>query len=78
MIWTRKTALLQPGCPSMRDRPLIVFAGGGTGGHLFPAVAVAEALVRRSDDLEIEFYTTHRPLDEQVLGGRGWRTTSQC
>ncbi len=61
----------------MPDRPLMVFAGGGTGGHLFPAVAVAEALIRRSADIDIEFYTTQRPLDDQILGGREWHFTPQ-
>ncbi|MFD1914305.1 UDP-N-acetylglucosamine--N-acetylmuramyl-(pentapeptide) pyrophosphoryl-undecaprenol N-acetylglucosamine transferase [Halodurantibacterium flavum] len=31
----------------MGDQPLLVIAAGGTGGHMFPAQALAEAMVRR-------------------------------
>ena len=34
----------------------IILSGGGTGGHIYPAVAVAEALKRRfGDEVEILF-----------------------
>lgn len=38
----------------MARKPLrIVIAGGGTGGHLFPIVAIADALVKRSPETVI-------------------------
>ncbi len=62
----------------MRDRPLTIFAGGGTGGHLFPAVAVAEELHRLEPNVEIEFLVTDRPIDQQILRGGGWTGVPQC
>ena len=45
-----------------------VFAGGGTGGHLFPGLAVAAALRARDATGEITFFTTTRELDKELLG----------
>ncbi len=43
------------------------FAGGGTGGHLFPGLAVAAALRRLEPAARITFFTTSRPLDRELL-----------
>jgi len=61
----------------MAERPLMIFAGGGTGGHLFPAVAVTEELGRLARDVEIEFLVTDRPIDRQILSERGLWMTAQ-
>ena len=49
------------------DRPLIVFAGGGTGGHIYPALAVRDALLQRRADLRFAFFITERAVDRQIL-----------
>lgn len=54
-----------------------VFAGGGTGGHLFPGLAVAEALRRREPDAVITFFTTSRPLDRELLGHTPYAQVAQ-
>lgn len=52
----------------------IVIAGGGTGGHLFPGIAVAEAFRRKSAESRVLFITTGRPVEKRVLG----RTDYEC
>jgi len=50
----------------------LLIAGGGTGGHLFPGVAVAEELRRRQPDAEILFVGTRRGIENRVLPELGW------
>jgi UDP-N-acetylglucosamine--N-acetylmuramyl-(pentapeptide) pyrophosphoryl-undecaprenol N-acetylglucosamine transferase len=45
----------------------LVFAGGGTGGHLFPGLAVAQAAGRLERAAQITFLTSDRPLDRELL-----------
>lgn len=49
-----------------------MIAGGGTGGHLFPGVAVAEELRAREPDAAIRFVGTERGIEARVLPGLGW------
>ena len=45
----------------------IVFAGGGTGGHLYPGVAIARALVRARPSIEPFFVGARRGIERDVL-----------
>lgn len=54
-----------------------VFSGGGTGGHLFPGIAVADALRRIDPAADITFLTTNRPIDAQLLSQRDYRQIQQ-
>jgi UDP-N-acetylglucosamine--N-acetylmuramyl-(pentapeptide) pyrophosphoryl-undecaprenol N-acetylglucosamine transferase len=49
-----------------------VFAGGGTGGHLFPAIAVARALREREPDCGVVFVGTDRPAERTILAEAGF------
>lgn len=50
----------------------LVIAGGGTGGHLFPGVAIAEELRALEPDAAITFVGTARGIEARVLPGLGW------
>ena len=50
----------------------LLIAGGGTGGHLFPGVALAEELRARDPDAAIRFVGTRRGIEARVLPELGW------
>lgn len=54
-------------------RPLsVVVAGGGTGGHLFPGIAVAGVFSSRSNGSRILFVGAGRPLEKEALARAGF------
>jgi UDP-N-acetylglucosamine--N-acetylmuramyl-(pentapeptide) pyrophosphoryl-undecaprenol N-acetylglucosamine transferase len=50
----------------------IVIAGGGTGGHLYPGVAVARELLRRVPAAVITFAGTARGIESRVIPKEGF------
>ena len=48
----------------------LLVAGGGTGGHLFPGIAVVEELRRRFPELDVLFVGTERGIEARVLPER--------
>lgn len=52
--------------------PRLLIAGGGTGGHLFPGVAIAEELRARAPEAEVTFVGTSRGIEARVLPELGW------
>lgn len=51
----------------------LVFAGGGTGGHLYPGIAIAEEIRRRCPDAAIAFIGNGKTLEGRIVPERGFR-----
>lgn len=62
-----------PSTPVGGAAPLVVLSGGGTGGHLYPALAIADALRSMRPDVEVLFVGARRGLESRVLPERGER-----
>ena len=50
----------------------VVIAGGGTGGHLYPGIALAKALMRHDMDIKVSFVGTKRGIESRVLPREGF------
>jgi UDP-N-acetylglucosamine--N-acetylmuramyl-(pentapeptide) pyrophosphoryl-undecaprenol N-acetylglucosamine transferase len=53
-------------------RTTVLFAGGGTGGHLYPGLAIARTLVRLDPRVRPFFVGAERGIERQVLPGTGF------
>lgn len=50
----------------------IFFAGGGTGGHLYPAMAVAERIREQAPHIGMTFFCSRREVDAKILAPSGF------
>ncbi len=60
-----------------KDNKLYLFAGGGSGGHLYPGLAVAQALSQLDESAEIIFLCTERSIDKDILDKFPWPAVPQ-
>ena len=54
-----------------QNRPKILISGGGTGGHIFPALSIANALRRRMD-AEILFVGADNRMEMERVPAAGY------
>ena len=55
----------------------ILLAGGGTGGHLYPGIAVAESLRAKMPDVRAVFLCTQKEIDRVILEAAGFEFIPQ-
>ena len=53
----------------------VIFAGGGTGGHLYPSIALAEVLSQKG--IEFKFLVSDRGIDARILTRLGYKYIEQ-
>ena len=65
---------------SLNETPLkssrayrIIIAGGGTGGHIFPAIAIANALKAKQSDIEILFVGAKDKMEMEKVPQAGYK-----
>lgn len=51
----------------------VIISGGGTGGHIFPAIAIADEIKRRNPDAEILFVGAEGKMEMQRVPRAGYR-----
>ena len=62
---------------AMGETTTILLAGGGTGGHLYPGIAVAEALRAAYPHITPVFLCTTKEIDRVILGPTGFEFIPQ-
>ncbi|NOX24936.1 MAG: undecaprenyldiphospho-muramoylpentapeptide beta-N-acetylglucosaminyltransferase [Deltaproteobacteria bacterium] len=57
-----------------KQSPRVIITGGGTGGHIFPGIAVAQEIKRRYAGARLLFAGTGRLVDRQAMRQYGFET----
>jgi len=57
----------------MEGRMRIIIAGGGTGGHIFPAIAIANAIMQLAPDTEILFVGAQGKMEMEKVPQAGYK-----
>src|SRR4030095_13540589 len=61
------------GSPFKTQAGRVIIAGGGTGGHIFPAIAIANALKQREPTIEILFVGAKGKMEMEKVPQAGYK-----
>jgi UDP-N-acetylglucosamine--N-acetylmuramyl-(pentapeptide) pyrophosphoryl-undecaprenol N-acetylglucosamine transferase len=50
----------------------VIIAAGGTGGHIYPGIAVAKEILRRNAESKVLFVGTARGLETKIVPSNGF------
>ena len=50
----------------------VMFAGGGTGGHIYPVIAVAEEIKRKQPETEVLFIGGTKGREQKIVENSGF------
>lgn len=56
----------------MKSKPTFLISGGGTGGHIFPAIAIGKALLAKYPDADIEYVGAKDKMEMQKVPEAGF------
>lgn len=59
--------------PDTKRRLNVIISGGGTGGHIFPAIAIANEIVRRHPDANILFVGAENRMEMERVPAAGYK-----
>jgi UDP-N-acetylglucosamine--N-acetylmuramyl-(pentapeptide) pyrophosphoryl-undecaprenol N-acetylglucosamine transferase len=51
----------------------VIIAGGGTGGHVYPGIAIAKGILRQHSEAVVLFIGSHRGLESRVVPKEGFQ-----
>ncbi len=68
-----KTAKIPPSGGGGSFRRRIIIAGGGTGGHIFPAIAIANAILKQEPQTEILFVGAEGKMEMEKIPQAGFK-----
>ncbi|MEZ0535667.1 undecaprenyldiphospho-muramoylpentapeptide beta-N-acetylglucosaminyltransferase [Caldicellulosiruptoraceae bacterium PP1] len=56
----------------MKEKLKVVFSGGGTGGHIYPAVAIAKLIKKENSSAQVLFIGTKEGLESKIIPKEGF------
>ena len=51
----------------------VILSGGGTGGHIYPALTIADQIKKLQPDTEISFVGTQQGLEKDIIPRYGYK-----
>ena len=57
----------------MNNTPSILFAGGGSGGHIFPSIAIAQRILEIESKMAIHFVVSNRQIDATIMADQPYQ-----